>query len=102
MASRLNLHEELCDLLGTRNVYFQPPASVEMKYPCIRYSRPRVDLQHANNKIYANTNQYEVILIDFDPDSKVFDKILNQFKMCSFDAGYTADNLNHFKFTIYY
>ena len=32
MDRRLKLHEELCDILGSRNVYFQPPETVKMKY----------------------------------------------------------------------
>jgi len=32
---RIQLHEILCDVLGTRNVYFQPPESVDMNYPAI-------------------------------------------------------------------
>lgn len=102
MASRLKLHEELCVILESRRVYFQPPESVKMAYPCIRYSKPGITSAHANNKIYRNTDRYEVIVIDQDPDSVIPEKILSHFSMCSFDRGYTADNLNHFVFTIYY
>lgn len=102
MASRLKLHEELCELLESRNVYYQPPASVLMKYPCIKYSRSGIDHKRANDMIYGNTNRYEVIVIDPDPDSKIPEKILSHFRMCSFDRGYAADNLNHFVITLYY
>ena len=102
MASRLNLHEELCVLLRTRNVYFNSPSSVQMKYPCIRYSRSNVDVARANNSIYRNTNRYEITVIDKDPDSDIPDRILRHFEMCSFDRGYVADNLNHFVLTLYY
>jgi hypothetical protein len=102
MANRLNLHEELCDILGSRNVYFQPPASLKMKYPCIRYSLTGVDTKRADDRQYKNTKKYEITLIDTNPDSAFFDSILNHFSMCSFDRGYPADNLNHFVFSIYY
>lgn len=102
MASRLELHEELCTILGNRNVYFQPPESVKMKYPCIRYSLSNVNHQHANNSIYKNTKQYEIIVIDDDPDSRIWEEILAHFRMCSFDRSYTSDNLNHNALKLYY
>ena len=101
MASRLNLHEELCKKLGSRNVYFQTPESMKMKYPAIRYSLANIDVNQANNKKYKQLKSYEIRLIDSDPDSLYFDAILD-FQYCSFDRMYTADNLNHFIFTLYY
>ena len=102
MASRLKLHEELCAVLGTNSVYFQPPASVKMSYPCIRYSKAGISHTRADNGIYKNTNKYEVIVIDRNPDSNIHERILEHFEMCSYDRGYVADNLNHFTLTLYY
>ena len=102
MASRLNLHEELCEVLGSNSVYFQPPESIKLKYPCIVYSLSRVDKQNANNVCYRTTYGYTVTLIDPNPDSIFFESILSHFPMCSFDRAYASDNLNHFTYTIYY
>lgn len=102
MASRLELHEELCTILGTRYVYFQPPASVKMKYPCIRYSSDGVAVDRADNRSYVATKRYEGVVIDSNPDSVIADAMLEHFEMCSLNPGYTADNLNHFPFTLYY
>ena len=102
MASRLELHEELCAILGSRNVYFQPPESVSMNYPCIRYSKSGVHQMRANNKNYKSTNEDEVIAIDTNPDSEISDKILKHFPMCKFDRPYVANNLYHFSLTLYY
>lgn len=102
MASRLNLHEELCELLGSRNVYFQPPESLKMHYPCIRYSLSGMDQRRANDGLYKTMNRYEVTVIDSDPDSDIYKRLLNHFPMCNFDRPYIADNLNHFTLTIYY
>ena len=49
---RLDLHEILVDALGSGNVYFQPPASLKMVYPCIRYNRATADAKFANNGLY--------------------------------------------------
>lgn len=107
MASRLELHNGFIDILGSgteseSRVYFQPPASKLMKYPCIRYSKSAPNTIRANNKVYKNTNCYEVIVIDPNPDSDIPNKILEHFQMCRLDRVYTADNLNHTVFTIYY
>ena len=102
MASRLELHEELCEILGSRNVYFQAPSSVKMQYDAIRYELSDKDLKRANNKIYQNTNQYSGVVITRDPDTTIPNEILSHFEMCSFGRPYTADNLNHYPFTLYY
>lgn len=101
MASRLNLQTELEELLGSRNVYFQPPASVQMKYPAIRYSLQDIENRHADDQTYKQAKAYQLILIDPDPDSEYIDAIL-QLPYCRFDRSYPADNLNHYVFTIYY
>lgn len=102
MASRLTLHEELCEILGTRNVYFQPPSSISMQYDAIRYELSGKDLKSANNRIYKSMNRYDGVIITKNPDSTILDKLLNHFEMVSPGKPYTANNLNHFPFTIYY
>jgi len=96
------LHEELCTLLGSRNVYFQPPESIKMKYPCIVYSLSKLVYNHANNRVYKSAKAYEVVIIDRNPDGNIYDKIPQQFPMCRFEREYTADDLNHYMFTIFY
>lgn len=102
MASRLELHEELCEILGSRNVYFKTPESVNMNYDAIRYALGGKDIKRANNKIYRSTNQYDGIVITRNPDTDIPDKLLAHFEMCSLGRPYTADNLNHYPFTLYY
>ena len=103
---RLELHEILCEIInitepnGDRHVYFQPPESVQMKYPAIRYSLDDIDLKHANDQLYLRTPGYSVILIDRKPNSVYVDKIL-EIPQCIFVNSYVEDNLNHFVFHIY-
>lgn len=101
MASRLQLQTELEELLGSRNVYYQPPASVRMKYPAIVYSRNNIENRHANDNVYMQSHSYELIVIDEDPDSEIVEKV-SKLPTCRFNRHYTADNLNHDAFTIYY
>lgn len=98
--NRLILQTTFENILGSRNVYFQPPLSVQMKYPAIVYSLKQIESDFANNGVYKKAPAYEVILIDKNPDSEYVDKLLHQ-PYCRFDRHYKADNLNHFVFTIY-
>lgn len=102
MASRLNLQNELETILGSRNVYFQPPESVKMQYDAIRYELSTKRVLRADNKAYRATNCYTGVVITRDPDCTIPDTILHHFEMCSLDKPYVASNLYHFPFTIYY
>lgn len=102
MADRLDLQSEFEDFLGSRNVYYQPPESVHMKYPAIRYGRNGSALSHANNGVYLNVRRYDGVIIDPNPDSELPDKMLDRFPMCTFSKAYPSNNLHHFPFTIYY
>ena len=102
MANRLELHEEFCNILGSRNAYFQPPASIKLNYPCVVYSISSVNKQNANDKMYKSMNEYKVVVIDSDPDSEIPNKIIAHFPMCRFDRAYTSDNLNHSALSLYY
>lgn len=101
MGSRLDLQTKLETLLGSKNVYYQPPASVRMNYPAIVYSRSNIENRHADDDVYMQAYFYEVIVIDEDPDSEVVENI-SKIPGCRFDRHYTSDNLNHDVFTLYY
>ena len=102
MADRIDLQATLEEILDSRNVYFQPPESVKMKYPAIRYELGGKDIKRANNRLYLSTNQYDGVVITTDHDTTIPDVILSHFEMCSFGRPYVADNLNHYPFTLYY
>ena len=101
MASRLELQKKLEELLGTKNVYYQPPETVKMTYPAIRYSKSRIETRKAEDSIYLKNIRYEVIVIDPRPDNPVIDKLL-ELPHCSYDRHYKSDNLNHDALTLYY
>lgn len=102
MARRLQLHEKLQEILGTRNVYFQPPASVKLNYDCIVYRvQNRNDLR-ADNKRYRNYTAYEVKFIYRNPDSIIPDRIMDEFEYVTHNNTFVVDNLHHDVFTIYY
>jgi len=101
LQKRLLLHEKLVSILGSSNVYFQPPANVQMKFPCIIYKRNGDNPQYADNGPYRNTQRYQVTHVDTDPDSGVPDKIA-QLPLCSNDRFYEADNLNHDVYSLFF
>lgn len=101
MARRLELQAMLMAILGTENVYFQPPPSVNMSYPCIVYSRDYELKNHADDRPYKRRMRYQVTVIDRDPDSGIPDKI-SELPMCSYDRFYTAHNLNHDVFKLFF
>ena len=116
MASRLELQAKLEELLGSKNVYYQPPETVKMAYPAIRYSKgrietkkagdstyskSRIETRKAEDSIYLKNTRYEVIVIDPRPDNPVIDKLL-ELPHCSYDRHYKSDNLNHDALTLYY
>lgn len=87
--------------LITPKVYFQPPANTQLVYPCIIYNRDAVDSRFADNVPYRLKKRYQVTVIDRNPDSPIPD-IVAQLPGCSFDRFYTADNLNHDVYNLYY
>lgn len=101
MAQRLDLQALLETLLGTRNVYFQAPSNLQMKYPAIVYNRDNINTEFADNKPYTHKKRYQVTIIDKDPDSEIHEKVA-ALPMCSYDRSYTADNLYHDVFTLFF
>lgn len=101
MGTRLELHKVLSDILGSTNVYYQPPNNTIMKYPAIVYSRSDIVNDHADNNVYIQSLEYELTVIDRNPDSEIVKKVA-MLPLCSFDRHYTANNFNHDVFTIYY
>ena len=102
MGSRLQLHEKLKIILGSGSVYFNPPSSVKMTYPCIRYVLGVPNQNRADGRIYKNVPRYEVTVIDQDPESEIPDKIQEEFPYASIVQRYKADNLNHTVLALYY
>ena len=89
-------------LLDSRNVYFQPPESVKMKYPASRYSLNSIDNSHADNKIYIQNRSYTVMVLDKESDSIIADEISMLPKCKMVQKPYCVDGIWHFVFTLYY
>lgn len=101
MSSRTELQDLLEDLLGSDNVYFQPPPTLKMQYPCIVYNRDFIETDFADNAPYKNKKRYSVKVIDRDPDSQIHEKVA-ALPLCSYDRFYSNDNLNHDVFNLFF
>lgn len=106
---RLKLHEYLVTILGTRYVYFDPPESLRIQYPCIIYELDGMDTTFADNRPHRITRRYQVTVVmpvTNDPTERasqnaVSDKIAT-LPMCTFSRSFPADNLNHHVYDLYF
>lgn len=102
MDRRPQLHQFLKTLFKTNpHVYHQRPSNGKLEYPCIIYKLDGYPEEHADNIPYFEHRNYQLTVIDPDPDSKLREKVA-QLKWCRFVNSYVSDNLNHFVFSIYY
>lgn len=99
--NRLTLQTLLEELLGSRNVYYQPPENLKMEYPAIRYSKADITSTYANDKKYILYNVYDIVVISKTPDNPVIKKIL-ELPYTEFDRHFVSDNLNHDIIKLYY
>lgn len=102
MNRRLELQSKLESILGESHVYFQPPASVNILYPCFVYRIGSGDAKYANNMAYSYVNSYDVLYITKRPDLDMIDQVLRELPMCRLNNTYCSEGLNHYAFTLYY
>lgn len=100
MRNRLDLHAELLEIVD--NVYFQPPESIKLTYPCIVYNLRDIDIRSADDLNYKHMKSYDITVICKNPDNIYHEDILKKFKHCRFDRYFVNDNLHHYTFVIFY
>lgn len=99
MGSRLQLQALLEEIAP--HVYYQPPTVIQMEYPCIAYQRDQAFVQFGNNIPYRFTQRYQLTCIDQDPDVPISEKV-KLLPMTVFLRHFSADNLNHDLYNIYF
>ena len=99
MGHRQKMSKILHDVLGSNNVYFQPPPSLKMSFPCIVYEMSGIGTTFADNEPYHLDHIYRVIYIDYDPDSGIPDKIA-MLPHCISERPYKSDNKYYHAFRI--
>ena len=102
MDRRLELHQKLVDILGSSNVYFQPPETVKLKFPCFIYSVNGLSPKYADNRTFKLDKSYTVTYVSTSSTSDIPEKVSWEFEKCRHTRRFVADNLYHDSFTIYY
>lgn len=102
MKTTLDLQNELKKLLGSDNVYFQPPTNFRMHYPCFVVQRRSIKQLNADNKAYLYDKCYTLTYISAEEDPDMIDTVLNHFKMVRYDRPFISDNLHHDVFELYW
>lgn len=97
---RLAIHNKLTEILGSNNVYFQPPANVKLVYPCLIYSRRTGDRFNADDMAYRYSQSYDLTYISRNPDDGMVRKIMTEMPYARYDRHFTSDNLHHDSFFI--
>lgn len=100
MASRIDLQTDLEKIV--KHVYYQPPESIKINYPCIIYNWSNDRDIHADDETYIHSRVYEVTIIDANPDSEIPAKFKKTFRYARLNRNYPADGLHHFVYTLYY
>lgn len=99
---RLYLHKLLKAIPEVMEVYHQPPETIKMEYPCIRYKWDRNKTNHADDKVYLSRRGYLVTIIDSNPDSVIPGIFEKNFSLVQFDRSYVSNNLYHWVYTLYF
>ena len=99
---RLDLHKELLALFSPNKVYYEPPETVKMTYPCIVYGKDYIKTEKADNKNYVLLDRYQLTVIDRNADNPVIKDILRHFITSSYDRHFITDGLHHDVITLYY
>ena len=84
-----------------RKIYFQPPESTKITYPCLIYEFGGLSTKHADDLPYFRAPYWEMTYITRDPDDEMIMK-LSELPQCAMGRSFVADNLYHYPYTIYY
>lgn len=98
---RVNLHRELESILGSKNVYYDPPESFKLKYPCIVYYLENLLDTPADNIAYRRMRRYNMTYITTDSEDPIAERLAD-LRYCRLNRPFSVSDLFHFAYTIYY
>lgn len=102
MATRIELDKKLRAYYNPARVFYQPPESVKLTYPCVLYWLDSYEQRFADDKTYLGKCRYHLRFITKDPDDERILGVLSHLQLIKLDNFYTADNLNHYDYTVYF
>lgn len=101
MRKRDDLHRLLVSLLNTDKIFYQPPESMKLTYPCWVYGLSTIDQKKADDGSYLNTKGYMLTYMTNKSDDDTWSPILT-LENCVFDRTYKTNNMYHYVFTLFY
>lgn len=96
-----DLHDVLKNLMPGIPIYFQPPESIRMQYPCLIYTIDGTNSVHADNIKYADTRIYQLILVQRQPDTYLLD-VVNSLQMCEHTGRLVVGGLYQDQFRLFF
>ena len=106
LLTRMDLQSALVGVVGEGRVFYEPPETLKLTYPCIVYNLARMHTVGADNRSnYIRYDSYTVTLITHDPevtrsDEHLVEKLIGIGHIV-FDRQFVSDNLHHYVFTVY-
>ena len=97
---RAELHQQLATILGSSYVYYQPPESIKLQFPCVIYELSSKIGNYANDRRYYTGTGYTLTLVTATIDDPRC-SLLEQLKYCKFNRYYASEGLHHYVYTIY-
>ena len=99
--NRVKLHHMLEDILGSKNVYYDPPESFKLKYPCIVYYLDGFNDLPADNQTYIRMRRYNMTYITTDSEDPIAEKLAD-IRYCTLSRPFAVSDLFHFAYVLYY
>lgn len=99
LSTRIELQRYLERVLGSKNVYFEPPETLKMRYPCIVYNLSRMNPTNADNLSYRVSQEYDIQYITREPEVDIPMRLAYTKR---FRAGqhFVADGMHHFNYSV--
>lgn len=94
MTNRLTLHQTLVNILGSNNVYYNPPEGQKMKFPCIVYNLTYIEPIRADNIKYLDYTTYKITVVSKEPDHPAIRAIMD-LPMVKFSNRFNSNGFYH-------
>ena len=94
MTNRDTLQLKLESILGSTNVYYNPPESLKMSFPAIVYNLSDIRQVHADNRKYVDFTTYKITVISKQVDNPAIRGVLD-LPMTKFSTNYTKNGFYH-------
>lgn len=98
---RIELQKLFEETIKSKNVYYNPPSNLKLKYSCLVYFLNPSEDMYADDLHYIRNKCYLATYITRDPDDPIIEELSN-LPLCAFERAYSSDNLYHAVFKIYF